>query len=123
MGKLGSERRTQMLKSMVTMVFVTAFCCSMGTALAERISISGTHSKSEIAKTCGKVDGDSFTVPNGGYGCANGCKDSSGELDVCTVTCNKEGKCEGSVPDRRVDEKDIRDVLNNSVVGTQVIKK
>jgi hypothetical protein len=107
-----------MRKLMVPLLFFAVSYASADTVFAERVSISGTHSKSEIGKTCDKVGGDSFTVPGGGYGCANSCKDSSGQLDVCTVTCNKGGKCEGSVPDRRVHEKDMVDVLKNFVVAT-----
>lgn len=106
-----------MWKLMVPLLFFALSYASVETLFAERVSISGTHSKSEIGKTCDKVGGDSFTVPGGGYGCANSCKDSSGQLDVCTVTCNKSGKCEGSVPDRRVHERDMPDVLNNTLAA------
>jgi hypothetical protein len=102
---------------MATIIFVAASCFSIGNAFAEKVNISGKHDKSDIKRTCDAVGGD-FTEnrATGRYGCNNICKNQhDGGADTCSVTC-KEKKCTGTVPDRRVDEKGISDVLNNSIV-------
>lgn len=65
-------------------------------AFAKIVSIGGTHSSAEIKSTCGKVGGEFFSEPDGGYGCAKKCT----AKEYCTVGCEKSGKCKGSVPRR-----------------------
>lgn len=54
--------------------------------MASPINIGGTHSATEIAKTCANVGGE-FSQGAGGYGCING--------DKGQVQCTNKGKCTG----------------------------
>jgi hypothetical protein len=71
------------------MFVVAAMGLSSYTASARVVSISGTHSQSEIQNTCAANNGV-FLPPDskGSYGCAK----------VGLVTCNRKGVCTGTVP-------------------------
>jgi hypothetical protein len=51
-------------------------------ASAGQVSISGTHSESEIKATCGR-EGGTFESTGGTYSCTKGC----GEIVACRVDC------------------------------------
>lgn len=72
----------------------------IGVAHADKVSISGSHSSSEIKGACGAAGGDYWEV-GGSYGCVNECPNSSGGLGVCGVSCTN-GKCEGTTPERTI---------------------
>jgi hypothetical protein len=59
-------------------------------ATARSVSISGTHSRSEIAGKCSAAGGLSSSGPNG-YGCVNVDKGTG-------VNCDTKGHCNGWVP-------------------------
>ena len=63
---------------------------------AERVNISGTHSKDEIKQACAGLDsGFMIEGPGGkGYGCYN-------EKNGVLVTCDPEGECTGFIPEKR----------------------
>lgn len=65
------------------------------TAFAEKVDISGTHSRQEIADKCKAVGGVGVNTQgtSGGYGCENLDKGTS-------VNCDANGKCTGWVPGR-----------------------
>ena len=74
--------------------------CYIGIAQADKISIGGSHSNTEIKNTCGAVGGGYWEV-GGSYGCVNECPKSSGGIGFCGVSCTN-GKCEGTTPDRTI---------------------
>ena len=67
---------------------IAALWFSTGAALAGRVVLSGTHSESDILKTCVGAGG-TFSSGPGGYGCVT---------DKGQVSCNKGGKCYGECP-------------------------
>src|SRR5262249_4019093 len=67
----------------------------VGEGWAAKVSIGGTHSRSEIQATCGAVGGDFFSIEGGNYGCTKEC---AGGTDTCAVECTNNGKCTGSCP-------------------------
>jgi hypothetical protein len=58
------------------------------------VKISGKHGMSEIAATCASVGGTFNSSLGGEYQCSNSC----GDGQTCTVSCDKEGNCEGDCP-------------------------
>jgi hypothetical protein len=64
-------------------------------AFAEKVDISGKHSREEIAEKCKAVGGVGVNTKgtSGGYGCENLDKGTS-------VDCDANGKCTGWVPAR-----------------------
>jgi hypothetical protein len=87
------------MRTLALFVAVTA-CCYIGIAQADKVSIGGSHSSSEIKGACGAAGGDYWEVGSS-YGCVNECPNSSGGLGVCGVSCTN-GKCEGTTPDRTI---------------------
>jgi hypothetical protein len=83
-----------------TLLVSVMACCYIGIAQADRVTISGSHSSSEIKGACGAAGGDYWEV-GGSYGCVNECPNSNGGLGVCGVSCTN-GKCEGTTPDRTI---------------------
>ena len=75
-------------------------------ANAKKVSISGTHSRAEIAQKCDAVGGvkNNTGGTSGSYGCENLDKGTS-------VTCNEKGKCTGWVPSKGGGVPSIDDVL------------
>jgi hypothetical protein len=76
-------------------------------ANAEKVSISGRHTRAEIAQKCAAVGGDAIGVDNssGDYSCFNPHKGTS-------VSCDEKGKCTGYVPRRSgISPRSIDDVL------------
>ena len=86
-------------RSFVVMLTLAAFAFLADEAGARVVSVSGTHSSSEVKNTCGKNGGDYFEG-GGYYGCSKeNCDGKGGE---CGVACNKSnGKCSGWVPGRQ----------------------
>jgi len=64
---------------------IAALWFSTGAALASTVILSGTHSESDILKSCVSAGGSFHSGP-GGYGCGT---------DKGNVNCNKSGKCYG----------------------------
>jgi hypothetical protein len=83
-----------------TLLVAVMASCYIGIAQADKVSISGSHSSTEIKSTCGAAGGDYWEV-GGSYGCVNECPNSNGGLGVCGVSCTN-GKCEGTTPDRTI---------------------
>lgn len=65
----------------------------VGEAWAAKVSIGGTHSRSEIEATCDAVGGDFFALPNGQYGCSHICAGTAS----CVISCTN-GNCTGECP-------------------------
>src|SRR5215469_2134096 len=84
------NRRLSMRKSIILIIALTIYGFLLGEGWAAKISIGGTHSRSEIQATCGAVGGSFFS--NSHYGCTNECG-----ADTCAVECVN-GKCTGSCP-------------------------
>lgn len=74
---------------------VAAALIAPSAAFAEKVSISGTHSREEIASKCKAVGGVGVNTQgtSGGYGCENLDKGTS-------VDCDAKGNCTGWVPGR-----------------------
>ena len=87
-----------MRRLIIFVMALATFGCLADRASAKNISvsISGTHSKGEIEKTCDKMGGE-FYSKGSGYGCNTECNTSNGEKGSCGVSCDK-GNCSGSVP-------------------------
>jgi hypothetical protein len=68
------------------LIAVVALGFSVGEALADRVILSGTHSKDSILESC-VAAGGSFSSGGGAYGCST---------EKGSVTCNDQGKCYGS---------------------------
>lgn len=82
-------------KHIVLLAFVAAFVFTASPAFAERVSLSGKHSKDEVKKACDGVGGFSVEGAGGkGYGCYN---ENTGVL----VACNDDGDCMGFIPEQR----------------------
>jgi hypothetical protein len=84
----------------VTVLAAIMASCFIGVAHADKVSIGGSHSSSEIKGACGAAGGDYWEVGSS-YGCVNECPNSNGGLGVCGVSCT-DGKCEGTTPDRTI---------------------
>ena len=80
-----------MRKSIILITALMIYGVLLGEGWAAKISIGGTHSRSQIQATCGAVGGDFFS--NSHYGCVNNCAGG----DSCAVECVN-GKCTGSCP-------------------------
>ena len=81
-----------MRKSIILVIALMIYGILLGEGWAAKISIGGSHSRSEIQATCGSVGGTFFS--NSHYGCNNEC---AGGTDTCAVECVN-GKCTGSCP-------------------------
>jgi len=79
-----------MRKSIILIIALMIYGFLLGEGWAAKISIGGTHSRSQIQATCGAVGGSFFS--NSHYGCTNECG-----ADTCAVECVN-GKCTGSCP-------------------------
>ena len=95
---------------------IVALACLVGVAHADKVTIGGTHSSDEIKKTCGNAGGDYWEVGSS-YGCVNECKNSSGGLGVCGVSCTS-GKCTGTVPDQAISggQRAMQNLLKGKIV-------
>ncbi len=71
-------------------VAVLALTFQLNACLAEKVNLSGTHSRGEIKRACKGV-GTYHSTEGGSYGCINGEKGTS-------IKCSSDGKCTGSVP-------------------------
>jgi hypothetical protein len=102
------------MRTFALLVAVIASCCS-GIARADKVSIGGSHSSTEIKNACGAAGGDYWEV-GGSYGCVNECPNSNGGLGVCGVSCTN-GKCEGTTPDRTIsgNPRVLQDLLKGKV--------
>jgi hypothetical protein len=77
-------------------------------ALADQISISGTHSAAEIKATCDKVGGQFSDIGGGGYGC---------RTDKGSVRCSN-GSCVGECSNCKAFQPNRNGAPNlNSVIG------
>jgi hypothetical protein len=81
-----------MRKSIILIIALMIYGVLLGEGWAAKVSIGGTHSRSQIQATCGAVGGSFFS--NSHYGCTNEC---AGGTDTCAVECVN-GKCTGSCP-------------------------
>jgi hypothetical protein len=106
------------MRTFVLSVAVLAFAY-IGIAHADKVSIGGSHSSSEIKGACGAAGGDYWEV-GGSYGCVNECPNSSGGLGVCGVSCTS-GKCEGTTPDRTISgsPRGLQNLLKGKVETTE----
>jgi len=81
-----------MRKLCLIIIALITFGLFVSVASAGQVSISGTHSESEIKATCDR-EGGTFESGGGTYGCSKGC----GEIVACRVDCVG-GKCTGTCP-------------------------
>jgi hypothetical protein len=79
-----------MRKFIILIIALIIYSFLHGEGWAAKVSIGGSHSRSEIQSTCGAVGGSFFS--NSHYGCTNECG-----TDTCAVECVN-GKCTGSCP-------------------------
>lgn len=86
-----SRNQIQLLALLAGLVVLNA-----SPAFAERVIISGKHSKDEIKQACAGLDsGFMVAGPGGkGYGCYN-------EKNGVLVTCDDGGECIGWIPEKR----------------------
>jgi len=82
-----------MRKSIILVIALFVYGALVGEGWAAKVSIGGTHSRSQIQATCGAVGGDFFSIEGGNYGCTKQC---AGGTDTCAVECTNNGKCTGS---------------------------
>jgi hypothetical protein len=80
-------------KQILSFVMAAAVVGFASPAFAERVRLSGTHTKDEVHKACdGLANGIKTSGPNGeGYGCYN---EDNGVL----VACTDKGECIGFIP-------------------------
>lgn len=71
----------------VVLIALTVSSVFTGTALADNVVLSGTHSASEIKAACGA----DFVADGAAYGCSKKASDGS----TTNVSCNWDGQCQG----------------------------
>ena len=84
------------MRSLFVVLAFVAIALTPTEARAGLVQISGFHSWAEIKGACEKAGGTFSNHPDGGYGCTTKCKGGT-----CTVGCDPDGKCTGSVPDEK----------------------
>jgi hypothetical protein len=102
-------RKLTRLAAMGTLIASTALPLPFE-ANAKKVSISGTHTRAEIAQKCDAVGGVKSNTggTSGGYGCENLDKGTS-------VNCNEQGQCTGWVPSKKGrDTRSINEVFDVS---------
>lgn len=72
-------------------VIAMALTLSATSSFATKVSISGTHGKTEIKSTCKRIGGTYYSKSTGDYGCIS-------KEHGTSVKCGADGKCTGSVP-------------------------
>lgn len=84
-------------KHILSFVLVAAVVGFASPAFAERVRLSGTHTKDEVNKACdGLANGIKVAGPDGkGYGCYN---EDNGVL----VACSDNGVCTGYIPREQI---------------------
>lgn len=84
-------------KQILSFVLAAAVVGFASPAFAERVVLSGTHTKDEVNKACdGLANGIKVAGPNGkGYGCYN---EDNGVL----VACSDNGVCTGYIPREQI---------------------
>jgi hypothetical protein len=98
----------------IFIVALITFGFFSGVASAGSVSISGTHSESEIRATC-KKEGGTFQSTAGVYSCSKQCGST-----VCAVNCVG-GKCAGSCPKCGQQERPFP-VLKGDDVAERILK-
>jgi hypothetical protein len=66
-----AHRRLSMRKSIILVITLIIYGFLLGEGWAAKVSIGGTHSRSEIQATCGAVGGDFFSIEGGNFGCTS----------------------------------------------------
>ena len=79
-----------MRKSIILIIALFIYGALVGEGWAAKVSIGGTHSRSEIQATCGAVGGDFFSFEGGDFGCTHEC--AGGTDSKCTGTCPRCGQ-------------------------------
>lgn len=80
--------------SFKSFVAVLVLLAPVSEAVAKSVSISGKHTRGEIANKCFKHGGQFYGLSKkdgGGFGCINESKGTA-------VHCTSDGKCTGEVP-------------------------
>ncbi len=98
------------MRSLFVVLAFVAIALTPTEASAGLVRIDGFHSWAEIKAACEKLGGIFYNHPDGGYGCTTQCKGG-----MCVVGCTPDGKCTGSVPDKKAPSRmDVLGVLKFS---------
>src|SRR5262245_40745444 len=93
-------------------VAAAVLCLLAPAAVAERVTVPGTHSSDDIKTMCAASNGV-YAEDVTGYGCTTDCQGTGNnniDEDHCTVSCY-EGSCIGWTPSKMVPGTSIKQVL------------